>query len=147
MLQRALALAFVTTLGGCALLTHPIEKPTAQVRGVSVTAVSFNGIDGEIALDIQNPNAFGVPLAEVDWQLSIGGQPSVSGRIDLAETIPARGTAPVRAVLHVSPMDAIQTAEAYASGSRDYTLAARLTFTTKLGEVGVDVQSTGDLGG
>ena len=70
----------------------------------------------------------------------------MSGRIELAETIPAHGTAPVRAILHVDAMDAIQVGEEIARGERSYQLAARLTFQTKLGSVDVSVASTGELG-
>jgi LEA14-like dessication related protein len=146
MLRSLLVVALVTLVSGCALFNHPIEKPTAQVRGVAVTSVSFTGIDGEIALDIQNPNAFGVPLSQIEWQLAVGSARAVTGRIELTETIPARGTAPVRAILHVDAGDAIDVGAAIARGERGYQLDARLTFTTRLGAVDVAVQSTGELG-
>jgi LEA14-like dessication related protein len=146
MLRTLLLVAFVASVSGCALFTHPVEKPTAQVRGVAVTGVSFSGLDGEIALDIQNPNAFGVPLSEIEWQLSVGSAQAVTGRIELSETIPARGTAPVRAILHVDAMNAIDVGREISRGVRTYQLAARLTFTTRLGSVDVAVQSTGELG-
>jgi LEA14-like dessication related protein len=146
MLRTLLVVTTLALLGGCALFTHPIEKPTAQVRGVAVTSVSFTGLDGEIALDIQNPNAFGVPLSEIEWQLSVGNAQAVSGRIELTETIPARGTAPVRAILPVDAMDALEVGSEIARGVRTYQLAARLTFSTRIGSVDVAVASTGELG-
>ena len=145
MVRTFLVLA-ILSLSGCALFTHPIEEPTAQVNGVAVTSVSFTGIDGEIALEIQNPNSFGVPLSQVDWQLSVGSARAVSGRIELSETIPARGSAPVRAILHVDAMDAVDVASQLAAGERTYQLDARLTFSTRLGAVDVAVTSTGELG-
>jgi LEA14-like dessication related protein len=147
MLRSLLLLALLGLVGGCALFTHPVEKPTAQVRGVAVTSVSFTGIDGEIALEIQNPNGFGVPLSQVDWQLSIGGARAVTGRIELSQTIPAKGSAPVRAILHVDAMDAVDVGAELARGERGYRLDARLTFTTRLGAIDVAVQSTGQLDG
>jgi LEA14-like dessication related protein len=143
--RALLALACSSTLAGC-FLTHPIEKPTAQVRTVAVGSVSFSGIDGSIDLDVQNPNAFAVPLSEIDYQLSVGGAQAVSGRIELSQTIPARGVAPVHATLHIDPRDAIGVGEQLMGGARDYTLAARLTFTTRLGSVDVAVQQNGQLG-
>jgi len=68
MLRTLVAFALVSLFAtGCAFFGKTVEKPTAQVRAVSVGAVSFSGIDGEVALDIQNPNAFGVPLSAIDW--------------------------------------------------------------------------------
>jgi LEA14-like dessication related protein len=143
-MRRCLPLLLL--LSGCALFTHPIEKPTAQVRNVAVSSVSFTGIDGTIDLDVQNPNVFGVPLAEIDYQLSVGGARAVSGRIDLSETIPAKAAAPVHATLHIDAADALEVGEKIAAGSRDYQLAAKLTFTTQLGDVAVSIAQDGQLG-
>jgi len=144
-MRLALLALLAVALTGCALLTHPIEKPTAQVRGVAVGSVSFTGLDGTIDLDIQNPNSFGVPLSEIEWQLSVGNARAVSGRISLSQEIPARGTAPVHAALRIAATDAIAVGGEVAGGVRSYTLSARLHFSTKLGKVSVDVANTGTL--
>jgi LEA14-like dessication related protein len=146
MLRALLALALVSLVGGCALLAQRVERPTAEVRGVAVTSVSMTGIDGEIALDIQNPNGFAVPLSSIDWQLSVGGHRAVTGRIELSQTIPARGTAPVRATLRVGVVDAAVVSAALARGERGYELDAKLTFSTRLGAIDVAVHGQGELG-
>jgi len=146
MLRTLVACALVSLFAtGCAFFGKTVEKPTAQVRAVSVGAVSFSGIDGEVALDIQNPNAFGVPLSAIDWQLSVGGAHAVDGRIELAQTIPAKGTAPVVAALHIDARDALAVAGELSRGTRTYQLHARLHFSTTLGPISVDVQGTGEL--
>lgn len=142
--RRLAVLAFCCLLGAC-LFTKPIEKPTAQVRGVSVGAVSFTGLEGEIDLDIQNPNSFGVPLSQVEWELSIGAAHAVSGNIELSQTIPARGVAPVTAALRIDARDALAVGAELSRGARTYRLAARLHFNTPLGHVTVDIEHTGDL--
>jgi LEA14-like dessication related protein len=143
--MRLALLAFVALLSGCALFTHPVEKPTAQVRAVAVGSASFTGLDGTIDLDIQNPNAFGVPLAQIDWQLSVGDAQAVAGRIDLSHEIPARGTAPVRASLRIDASSAMRVGAELSRGVRTYRLAAKLHFTTRLGPITVDVVSDGQL--
>ena len=130
---------------GCAFFGKTVEKPTAQVRAVSVGSVSFTGIDGEVALDIQNPNGFGVPLSAIDWQLSVGGAHAVDGRIELSQTIPAKGSAPVVAALHIDARDAIAVAGELSRGTRTYQLHARLHFSTAIGPLSVDVTGTGEL--
>lgn len=137
--------AVLATLLSACLFTKPIEKPTAQVRGVSVGAISFSGLEGAIDLDIQNPNSFGVPLSEVEWELSIGGADAVSGRIELSQTIPARGVAPVTASLRIDAFAAVAVGSELSRGARTYRLAARLHFKTPLGHVAVDIEHTGDL--
>jgi LEA14-like dessication related protein len=146
MLRVLLALSFLTFLAsGCAFFGKTVEKPTAQVRAVTVGSASFTGIDGEVALDIQNPNGFAVPLSAIDWQLSVGDTPAVDGRIELSETIPARGTAPVLAALHIDARDALAVAGELSRGTRTYRIDARLHFSTTLGPITVDVTGTGEL--
>ncbi len=138
-----LALAFVT---GCSLFMHSIEKPTAKVRGVSMSSAGLGGVTGELALDVMNPNGFGVPLSGIDWQLSIGGTRAVIGTVQLSQTIPAKGVAPVTTSLSIAASDAIAVGTVLARGSRDYRLTAKLHFSTSVGQIDVDVAQTGQLG-
>jgi LEA14-like dessication related protein len=126
---------------------HSIEKPKASVRDVSVSAAGLGGVSGQLQLDVTNPNGFGVPLAGIDWQLSIGGARAVTGTVQLSQTIPARGVAPVATSLTVNAGDAIAVASALAGGARGYTVKARLHFSTPVGAVHVDVEHAGTLGG
>jgi LEA14-like dessication related protein len=136
----------VAMLTGCSLFMHSIEKPTAQVRGVSVASAGFTGVTGELALDVMNPNGFGVPLSGIDWQLSIGGTRAVTGAVQLQQTIPAKGVAPVKTSLSIAATDAIVVGGALASGARNYQLNAKLHFSTSVGQIDVEVVHTGQLG-
>jgi len=142
--MRLFVLALVISLSGC-FLTQPIEKPTVNVTGVAVGSVSFTGIEGTIDLDVFNPNAFGVPLSLIEWELSVGSARAVSGRIELSATIPAKGTAPVTAALRIDVADAIDVGLQLSAGVRTYTLAARFTFSTSMATVSVDVVTDGTL--
>lgn len=137
----------VVALSGCSLFMHSIEKPKAEVRNVSVSSAGFTGVTGELALDVTNPNSFGVPLAGIDWQLSIGGARAVTGSVSLSQTIPAKGVAPVTTQLTISALDAAAVAGQLAGGSRDYRIHATIKFATRVGEVAVQVDHAGQLGG
>jgi LEA14-like dessication related protein len=143
--MRLVALAPLA-LTGCSLFMHSIERPSAEVRGVAVSCASFTGISGELALDVTNPNGFGVPLSGIDWQLSIGGMRAVTGSVELNQTIPARGVAPVKTTLSIAASDAIAVGGALAAGSRDYRIDVKLHFSTSVGQLDVDVEHTGQLG-
>lgn len=143
----AALLALCAALSGCSLFMRSIEKPKASVRDVSVSAVGFGGVSGQLQLDVTNPNGFGVPLAGIDWELSIGGARAVTGTVQLSQTIPARGVAPVATSLTVAATDAIAVTSALAGGARGYTVKARLHFSTPVGQVDVDVEHAGTLGG
>ena len=138
-----LALVMVT---GCSLFMHSIEKPTAEVRGVAMTSAGLGGVSGELSLDVMNPNNFGVPLSGIDWQLSIGGTRAVTGTVQLTQTIPARGVAPVSTSLSIATTDAIAVATVLARGSRDYQVNVKLHFATSVGQIDVDVAHSGQLG-
>jgi LEA14-like dessication related protein len=140
------ALLVCTLVPGCSLFMHSMERPQVVVRDVSVSSAGFTGITGQLRLDVTNPNDFGVPLSGIDWQLSVGGARAVTGRIELSQTIPARGVAPITTSLTIDLRDALAVGSALARGVRDYQLAARLHFSTGIGQLDVEVQHAGTLG-
>jgi LEA14-like dessication related protein len=131
--------------GGCAMLMKTVERPKVDVRDVALTSVSLRGIEGEVQLDISNPNAVGVPLSGIDWQLAVGGASAVSGHVDVSQTIPAHGVAPVTASLRIDAGQALAVASRVSAGARDYTLDARFHFSTSVGDLTVDVHHVGAL--
>lgn len=130
---------------GCAGFPRTVEKPTATVRGVALGSASLAGIRGEIALDVMNPNSFGVPLSAIDWELSVGGARAVSGRIESSNTIPAKDSVPVLGELSIGTRDAIDVGAALAAGNRGYTVRGTLHFSTSFGPIAVSFSFSGDL--
>lgn len=124
---------------------HSIERPTAQVRGASLTSAGFGGVSGQLNVDVTNPNMVGVPLSGIDWQVSIGGDRAATGRVDLQQTIPARGVAPVVTSLQIATVDAIKVARRVAGGAHDYAIDATLHFSTSVGQLDVSVHTTGTI--
>ena len=129
------------------MFMNSMERPKADVRDVSVTSAGFSSIQGQLDIDITNPNSFGVPISRIDWELSIAGAPAVTGRVDLHQTIPAKGVAPITTSLTINPRDAIAVAENLGRGARDYSLSAHLHFAAGFGDLEVDVKHDGTLGG
>jgi len=146
--MRSLPLvAACLSLSACSLFMHSIEKPKAEVRDVSVSSAGFSGVTGELRLDVMNPNGFGVPLSGIDWQLSIGGQRAVTGKVELQQTIPAKGVAPITTSLTIDARDAIAVAASLAGGARGYQISAQLHFSTQVGQLDVAIEHAGTLGG
>ena len=142
-----LALVFAYMLSGCSMFMHSIERPTATVRDVSVSSAGLTGVTGQLQLDVMNPNNFGVPLSGIDWQLSVGGARAMTGVVELQQTIPARGVAPVTTSLTIDARDAMAVASVLGGGGREYELDAKLHFSTGVGQLDVEVKKTGTLGG
>jgi LEA14-like dessication related protein len=145
-LASVTCLASLALVSGCSLFMRSIERPTAEVRTVSVSSVGFGGATGELHLDVTNPNGFGVPLSGIDWQLSIGGARAVTGTVQLSQTIPAKGVAPVTTTLSIATTDALAVAGVLASGERSYQIDVQLHFSTSVGPIDVAVKHTGELG-
>jgi LEA14-like dessication related protein len=133
------------TLAACAGLPKPVEKPTADVQGVSIESVNVTSVSGHVAIDVFNPNAFGVPLRRGTWNLSIGGAEAVSGEFDLAKTIPARATAPVLASLRIDAADAVVVGTHITAGERTYVVSGTLTFATQFGDIDVAYRHEGTI--
>jgi len=122
------------------------KKPTVAVQGVSVGSVSFTGISGTLSVEVTNPNDFGVPLASVDWRLSVGGATAVTGTIQLSNTIPAKGSTNVDVSLTVQALDAVRVARKLSAGERTYQVSGVLHFNAPIGRIDVSFSGEGDIG-
>jgi LEA14-like dessication related protein len=113
---------------------------------VSVSGVTFSGATGVVALDVTNPNSFGVPLSGMDWQLSVGGARAFTGTVQLSQTIPAKAAVPVETTLSIGATDAITVSQMLARGVSSYRIDVTLHFSTKVGPVDVALHHDGELG-
>jgi len=138
-------LAAALTLG-CAHFPGAVEKPKVDPLGFSVQSVGLSGLRGTVHLSVLNPNSFGLPLRRATFRVGVGGAEAASGEIDLPLNIPAKGTAPVDASIEVNALSAAQVIANYGAGERHYTLRGTLYFSTRLGEISVEVQSQGEIG-
>lgn len=144
--MRAIAaVTFAVLLSGCPGVLSPLEKPTLDLRGVSVVSVSLSGLRADAGFDILNPNSIGIPLRAVDWELSIGGATPMRGRFDLNQTIPAKGSAPVTVEISIGTTAAAEMASRLASGATDYHLSGTMHFQTSLGDIAVVFDHSGGL--
>ena len=61
--------------------TFPVIKaPKISASRLSVKNISFTSADLELILNIDNPNAFGVTLSDLDYTVKINGLESISGK-------------------------------------------------------------------
>lgn len=146
-MTRLLIAVACLALSACSMFMRSMERPTAKVRDVSISSAGFGGAAGQLQLDVTNPNSVGVPLSAIAWQLSVHGTRAVSGTVELSQTIPAKGVAPVTTSLSIGTLDAAQVLAALAGGARDYQITVRLTFSTAIGPLEVEVQHAGTIGG
>ena len=144
-MRVALLAAVICLSSACSIFMRSIERPTAQVRDVSLGNAGFTGVRGELQLDVSNPNSFGVPLQRIDWELAIGGTRAATGSVELSQTIPAKAVVPVTTSLTIDARDAIAVASRLAGGARGYELKARLRFGTPVGPLDIAIDHGGEL--
>ena len=140
-------LLLLVSLSGCNLvhMGPAVQNPKVEVKSVSMESFSLRGVDGQMELNIANPNPVSLPLRYIEWEMSVGGDRAVSGHIDVPENLPANGAAPVSVALEVLAADAFRVAPHLAAGARDYQLHGVLHFQSPIGDMSVGFESSGVL--
>lgn len=97
---RLAAVAALAALAGCAglqnVLTQGLQRPEVTVLSAAPSAVDFDGIDVTVDLRVQNPNAIGLRVAGLAWQLDVEGARVATGDAPGGLTLPANGAATSR---------------------------------------------------
>lgn len=97
MQRLCIALLAAVAVGGCAFLRglseSAFQKPTLSFRSASVAGASLSGATLNLVYALENPNAFGLSLAEVRYAFSVEGKQLVAGQPPAGLQIPANGTA------------------------------------------------------
>lgn len=90
-ITRALLL-LVFSLGGCASMPDsPVSSPTVQLKNVQVVGLGFKGQTFLLSFDVENPNAFPLPIRNIDYGVKLDGQQFASGQTTSEFTVPANG--------------------------------------------------------
>lgn len=144
-MRRLALVALLLCVAACPGITRPLEKPIVELRGVAITSVGLGGLDARADFAMTNPNAVGLPLSAIDWELSVGGSSPIRGRVSLTHTIPAKGSASIAVDLHIAAATAVEMIRRVTSGAQDYRLAGTLHFQTRLGDIAVAFDQSGQL--
>jgi LEA14-like dessication related protein len=92
-----LALAAALTLAGCASLDLAgiVKKPEVTVTGAEIELLTFDEARVRFDVALANPNPVGVSLAGFDYRLTIDGVEFLTGAVEKAVSIPARGSSTI----------------------------------------------------
>lgn len=102
------------SIGGCdavksALATSP--KPSASIAGVHMADLSLQKVDLLFDVDVTNPYSVPLPLTNLNYSLASGASEFLTGKADVAGSVPA-------------------------GGSRRLTVPATVTFVTLMNAIG-----------
>ncbi len=91
--------------------TIPVVKtPKISASGLSVKNISFTKADLELELSIDNPNAFGVSLDDLNYTVDINGLKSISGSSNSAVDIQEKSTGSVKIPVSLNFLELGRTA-------------------------------------
>lgn len=63
--------------------------PQVQFKKMVITSLNFEGIELNALIDVQNPNAFGIPLNGLSYKLFIESEQLLAGEVPVTSSIPA----------------------------------------------------------
>ena len=91
---RLAALTLVISLwgSGCATLQRAVIYPTARIESVKLANVGFDAATIEFTLGVDNPYSVSLPVAGLDFALSVKEHEFLEGSADLDRVIPAHET-------------------------------------------------------
>jgi len=135
-------------LCGCASLRDAfdaVHKPEVRIASAELEALSFSGLILRFDVEIRNPNPMGVSLSGFDYELQIEGNSFVSGEIEEAVTVAARGRSVVPLPVELGFEELGKTiGEIAGTVEAAYQLAAGFSFDLPvLGTVRVPAQVAG----
>lgn len=147
---RAVAVAALATLAGCAgldsLLRQGIVKPEVSVLSAAPTSADFEGLTVAVDLRVQNPNAIGLRVAGLAWQLDVEGGRVASGDAPGGLTLPANGAATSRVTARVRFADLANLAKLAESRENvAFKVAGKVAVETPIGAIDVPWSFAGDL--
>ena len=120
------------------------KKPSVAYKSASLSNVSLSGATLNVVTSVDNPNAVGLALADVDYKLSIDGSQVATGRPPDGLEIPANGSADVTLPATFKFSDLGQAvATVLSKGSAGYKAEGTIGLKTPVGVVHVPLSHEG----
>lgn len=136
-----LILGLTLQLSGCMTLREMlgwgVEKPKATLSSVSITAMSFDSIDLQISLTIQNPNGFTIGLENLEYQVEAIGLTLGSGEYQEAFEVAGKGSGEILLPLSIQPKAVLEILKRYGDDPKELVVqvVGKGRFTTPYGGV------------
>jgi len=145
LIARAVRVSILGLLFGSLCACQQLFKaPQVDVRSVDVTAVSFSGIGADVVFAVHNPNALGLDLARLAYELTVDGHSFVQGSGDHKLHVPAGGTGELRLPVAFKFADLAQSLSAlFQKRELPFAIQSKLGFGTPLGVLDVPLSYSG----
>ena len=149
--HAVLAAALCLALSGCGLLGHLLTsldqyRPRVSVKDVSLAGVSWDAVDVDFILQIDNPNPIEVTFDSFRYALELDGQPFLKGDQNTGVPFKAYGTSEARLPLKLAWAQVFTAIPAVKKKSKvPFKLSGDLGFQTPLGHVDVPWSKIGSV--
>jgi LEA14-like dessication related protein len=128
-------------------LESAVQKPIVKFSELKIESLSFEEIDLNVELELQNPNKIGVDLSGYDYQLLLNENSFVKGMQNTSVSIPASGSTQIPLPLTLNYKDIYSTYKTLKDNdSTSYEIKCGLSFDLPvLGDQYIPVSKTGKL--
>jgi len=119
-LRASVPLCLLLAFTGCEQVQSMLDaapKPTAKIAGVRLDNLSIQDVTLGFDVDVTNPYGVTLPLANLGYALSSGGQSLLSGELADPGSIPARKTKRLAVPVKVRFMDVMNVLQGVRPGS------------------------------
>jgi LEA14-like dessication related protein len=151
-MRRPLLLALVpaAALAGCSgvqqMLGAAFEKPRLTYESFQPTELDLEGVTLALRYRVDNPNAVGLKLANLDYKVEVDGRQAVAGAARSGLSIPARGSAPLEIPVRVRYGDVpglVQTL--FTRDELPFHVEGNAGLSTPIGVIGLPFSYTGKI--
>jgi LEA14-like dessication related protein len=107
-------------MSGCETIQQVLDtkKPTASLTGLGFDDVSLESATLIFNVEIDNPYPVALPLTNMDYGLSTGGSPFLSGSAAVAGTVPAESKKIVSLPAKINYMDMLKALKGVRPGTK-----------------------------
>jgi LEA14-like dessication related protein len=104
---------------GCETLQHAmtLTKPTARMTGLKFQDVQLDSATLLFDVEVDNPYSVALPLLNIDYDLSSGAAPFLTGSADLQTTVPAKSKKTVSLPATVNYLEMLKALKGIRPGS------------------------------
>ena len=108
------------SFAGCETMQHALSltKPTARMTGLKFQDIKLDSATLLFDVEVDNPYSAALPLLNLDYDLSSGGEPFLRGGADLQTTVPAKSKKTVSLPATINYLDMLKALKGIRPGSK-----------------------------
>jgi LEA14-like dessication related protein len=107
--KTAIILCIILLFTTCQTAASSLKEPNVSLYSVALTGINFTGAQMLCKVQVENPNAFEIPLPEVNWELFVNTNSFVSGVVKNSQNVKARDSTFIDIPINLDYLDIFNT--------------------------------------